>query len=245
MDGMVVEVFGKGLIKGMWTTLKHLFEKDLTIQYPEEMPYLQDRYRGHLIYEIDKCTACNICARTCPNNVLHLESARNEATKKREVVTFSIDHQYCMFCNLCVEACPADCLHFNHHFELSEYVRDEIKVVYEGTPNLAPLQEDGKASLGELAEAKSSETSDDEDKKAKQINNMINAVKKNPVKVLSRYADSEEAAEILASILINDEAKLTRLVPIMLEDKEKAKKIANAFVNKELKDRAAEKGGEE
>lgn len=241
MDGMVVEVFGKGLVKGMWTTLKHLFERDLTIQYPEEMPYLQPRYRGHLYFEIEKCIACNICVRTCPNDVLSLESVRNEETKKRQVVSYTIDHQYCMFCNLCVEACPADCLHFNHDFELSEYERDNIKVVYEGSADLSVNIGTDRTDAKEEAK----EVDGEEDKKAKQINNMINAVKKNPVKVLSRFVDDEEAAEILAQILTADEAKLEKLVPVMVEDKEKASKIAKAFVAKELKDRASEKGGHE
>ncbi len=229
-------MYGKGLIKGMWTTLKHLFEWDITVQYPEEMPYLQPRYRGHLIFAMDKCIACGLCVKSCPNNVLELQDARDEATKKKKVLAFSIDHQYCMFCNLCVEACPTDSLYFNHDFELSQYRRDDIKVVYE-----RPAGMDIVASQP-VDEAAGAETAD-EDKKAKQIAAMINAVKKNPVKVLSRFVDDEGQAEILAGILTDDEAKLEKLAPLMVEDKEKAAKIAKAFVAKELK--AREKGGSE
>ena len=229
-------MYGKGLIKGMWTTLKHLFEWDITVQYPEEMPYLQPRYRGHLIFAMDKCIACGLCVKSCPNNVLELQDARDEATKKKKVLAFSIDHQYCMFCNLCVEACPTDSLYFNHDFELSQYRRDDIKVVYE-----RPAGMDIVASQP-VDEAAGAETAD-EDKKAKQIAAMINAVKKNPVKVLSRFVADEGQAEILAGILTDDEAKLEKLAPLMVEDKEKAAKIAKAFVAKELK--AREKGGSE
>lgn len=234
MDGMVIGVFGKGLIKGMWITLKHLFEWDITVQYPEEMPYLQPRYRGHLIFELEKCIACGICIKNCPNNVLSIEDARDEQTKKKKVLSYTIDHQYCMFCNLCVEACPANCLYFNHDFELSQYKRDQIRVVYERPAHMdLEANQDG-----------ASDTANDEaDKKTKQITAMISAVKKNPVKVLSRFVEDEAEAEVLAQILINDEAKLEKLAPLMVEDKEKAQKIAKAFVAKEMKVR--EKGGSE
>ncbi len=229
---MVVEVFGKGLVKGMWTTLKHLFEKDLTIQYPEEMPHLQARYRGHLIYEMGNCNVCNLCVRTCPNDVLSLESVRDEETRKRKVLSFTIDHQYCMFCNLCVEACPTNCLYFNHNFELSQYERDKIKVVYE-----RPADLDIK-----IARKKDDQT-EAEDKKARQIRNMTNAVQKNPAKVLQRFVEDEASVGILTEILMSDEAKLERFVPIMIDDREKARKVAQAFVNKELKDRQKAEGG--
>lgn len=239
MDGMVIRVYGKGIIKGMWTTLKHLFEWDITVQYPEEEVYLQPRYRGHLIFEFDKCIACNLCIKSCPNNVLALEEGRDELTKKKKALSFSIDHQYCMFCNLCVEACPTKTLYFNHDFELSQYDRDKIKVVYQRPASLdaVVIKNDAEVSGDETA------TSEAEDKKAKQIAAMINAVKKNPTKVLSKFVEGEAAAEILAEILTNDEAKLEKLVPLMIEDKEKAAKIAQAYVNKELK--AREKGGNE
>lgn len=234
MDGMVIEMYGTGVIKGLWVTLKHLFGKKLTVQYPEEMPVLQKRFRGHLQFEIEKCIACGLCVKSCPNDVLTLVDARDEQTKKKKVLSYTIDHQYCMFCNFCVEVCPTKCLYFNHDFELAQYERDKITVVYERP---AHMDLEPKSSEG-------NETQNDEaDKKAKQINAMINAVKKNPVKVLSRFVEDEKSAEILAEILTNDEGKLEKLAPLMVEDKEKAQKIAKAFVNKELKDR--EKGGNE
>ncbi|HZK43538.1 MAG TPA: NADH-quinone oxidoreductase subunit I [Syntrophomonadaceae bacterium] len=233
-------MFGKGLVKGLWTTLKHTFEWDITVQYPEEMPHLQPRFRGNLLYEIEKCIACGICVRSCPNNVLILEETRDAETKKKQVVTFTIDYQYCMYCNLCVETCPTNCLYFDHNFELAQFDREAIKTVYESPVGI-------KIKLDALDAEKKGETlSPEAEKEQKQITNMTNAVKKNPVKVLSRFVDDEAQAEILAEILLNDERKLERLVPLMIKDKEKAQKIAKAYVAKEIKQKdAPEKGGSE
>lgn len=231
-------MYGAGVIKGLWVTLKHLFGKKLTVQYPEEMPVLQKRFRGHLQFDIEKCIACGLCISSCPNNVLSLEDARDEQTKKKKVLSYTIDHQYCMFCNFCVEVCPTKCLYFNHDFELAQYKRDQIKVVYHRPAHLDQVAQGAESSQGASHEADEAA-----EKKAKQINAMINAVKKNPVKVLSKFVEDEKSAEILAEILLADEAKLQKLAPMMVEDKEKAEKIAKAYVAKELKDR--EKGGSE
>ena len=75
-------MYGKGLVKGLGITLKHLFEKDISIQYPEQRPFLQDRFRCCLTFDFPKCIACRACIRACPNNVLSLETDPNEKGKK-------------------------------------------------------------------------------------------------------------------------------------------------------------------
>lgn len=233
-------MYGKGLIKGLGITLKHHFGKKMTVQYPEEMPHLYDRFRGHLYLEFEKCIACGMCTRTCPNGVLSLEDARDPNAKKKKLMKYTIDLQYCMFCNLCVEACPQKCLHFDHDFELSKYRREDIKIVYTRPPEMdAGVTEGGSgASASENGAAEA-------EKKQKQINAMLTALGKNPVKLLSKYVDNEEQAAILAEILQTDGSKANKLVELMVEDREKAKKVAMAFVKKELKQRQANtEGGE-
>jgi len=230
---------GQGLLKGLWITLKHTFEKDMTIQYPEQMPYLQERFRGCLHLDYTKCVVCGLCTKTCPNNVLSYESRQDPNSKKKKLLSYTIDLQYCMFCNLCVEACPANGLYFTHDFELSEYQRDKIKIVYE-IPLEQRVQIAGPIQLDETPnEAVEDEA---EAKKQKQINAMFNAMQKNPQKVVAKLLETEEQAEILAGILLADERKLLQMATLMIEDKEKAQKIAVAFVNKALKDRQKEGG---
>ncbi len=230
---------GQGLLKGLWITLKHTFEKDITVQYPEQMPYLQERFRGCLAFDYQKCIVCGLCTKACPNHVLSYETRQDGDSKKKKLLTYTIDLQYCMFCNLCVEACPTGTLYFSHNFELSEYQRDKIKIVYE-IPLEPEMQMAGPIDL----EAVPAAASEAEAKQAKQLAAMLNALQKNPQKVVGKLLENEEQAEILANILLADENKLARMAALMLEDKEKAKKVAQAFVNKELKDRAKEGGAD-
>lgn len=233
-------MFGQGLLKGLKITLKHHFQKDITIQYPEEMPFLQKRFRGHLVFEFEKCIACGICVKNCPNNVLSLEEVRDENTKKKKLVRYTIDHQYCMFCNLCVENCPKNCLYFNHDFELSQYNRDEIKTVYNRPPH---MDEEPQVQ----ANADSVENEDktkNEDKEAKQLAALRTGFQRNPAKVVGRLLEDEDQIAILVEILQADENKASKLLEMMVKDKEKAQKVAGAFVKKGMAAGKQPEGGE-
>lgn len=238
-------MYGTGLLKGMAITLKHLFSRKLTIQYPEQMPELHERYRGHLYLEFEKCIVCGICTKTCPNGVLSLEDARDENTKKKKLLSYTIDHQYCMFCNLCVEGCPGHCLHFDHDFERAQYNRADIKEVYHRPPGLdqvAPLT--STPGTGDANEPDPGLTEEDL-KKQKKINAFMTALDKNPVKLLSRYVEGEEDAQILVDLIQADRNKAEKLVELMADDQDKARKVAVAFVNKAKKQRQSQtEGGE-
>jgi NADH-quinone oxidoreductase subunit I len=226
-------MFGKGLLKGLKITFGHTFEKKDTVQYPEQMPHLENRFRGSLQFEPDKCKACGLCTKTCPNGVLTLETVKDPETNKKRPVSYTINLQYCMFCNMCVEACPASCLYFDHNFELAQYNREDIKKIYTfpAVPQEAPADKPAAAD-------------EDQERKAKQLKAMQTALKTNPAKLLTKLLESEEQAAILAEVLAGDEKKADRLAELMTGDREKAKKVAVAMVNKELKDREKAEGGE-
>lgn len=227
-------MYGKGLLEGLGITLKHFFEKDITVQYPEEMPVLFERYRGCLVFEFEKCIACGLCMRSCPNNVLSLETVKNEKTKKTKLLSYTIDLQYCMFCNYCVEVCPKSCLYFNHDFELSRFNRDEIKIVYTRPEGMADETDEGEDKAGSDVEAAAAAA-----KKQKQLTAMTAALLKNPHKVLQKVLDEQEQLDIMADLLEKDPDKAGKIAALMLEDQEKARKVAVAFVNKEKKTRDA------
>lgn len=238
-------MYGTGLLKGMAITLKHFLSRKLTVQYPEQMPELQERFRGHLYLEFEKCIVCGMCTKTCPNGVLSLEDARDENTRKKKLISYTIDHQYCMFCNLCVENCPGNCLHFDHDFELTQFNRSDIKDVYHRPPEMdqVPPQVSTPGS-GEANEPAPGLT-EAALKKQKKMDALMTALDKNPVKVLSRYVEGEDDAAILADIIQADRSKAEKLVELMADDQDKARKVAMAFVNKEKKQRQSQtEGGE-
>lgn len=53
--------------------------------------------------DVDACTSCVICARTCPAWCITV-AALDE---------FTIDWGLCMYCGMCIESCPFDALSWN------------------------------------------------------------------------------------------------------------------------------------
>jgi len=236
-------MFGKGLLKGLGITLGHVFEKDITVQYPEERPFLQDRYRGCLAFDFPKCIVCGLCIKTCPNNVLSFETAKEEGSKKKKLLSYTIDLQYCLFCNLCVEVCPTNTLYFNKDFELTKFNRDDIKIVYNRPAEMDSVV---RGREGDAPEEKTDNPETEaEAKRLKQVEAMKTVLAKNPQKSLAKIFESEEDIAIMANLMSSDDKKLNKMAELMVEDKEKAAKLAQAWVNKDKKDRPKEGGEQE
>ncbi|GAW92853.1 NuoI/complex I 23 kDa subunit family protein [Calderihabitans maritimus] len=117
-------MYGQGLLKGLGITLKHLFGKAVTEQYPDQRPNLSPRFHGSFALDVEKCIACGICAKACPNNVIKIASSKGE-NKKRRLDDYKIELGYCLFCGLCVESCPTDAINFTQDFELASYTRQD------------------------------------------------------------------------------------------------------------------------
>ncbi|MDT8718632.1 NADH-quinone oxidoreductase subunit I [Clostridium sp. 19966] len=120
-------MFGKGLINGLRVTLGHLFEKNITEQYPEQHPKLPPRSRCSFELDSEKCTACGICVLSCPNRVIKIESQKNENNRKK-LTTYQMELEYCLFCGLCIESCPSKALKNTLDFELSVYRKADTKL---------------------------------------------------------------------------------------------------------------------
>lgn len=122
---------------GMRITLKYLFSKTVTIQYPYEKLAFAPRYRGIHEFEADKCIACDMCAKACPVDCIYIDkSAPRKIDKKTgkatggELLRYAIDYQKCMFCALCTEPCPTDCIHMGKNHDLSSYSREDMVVEF-------------------------------------------------------------------------------------------------------------------
>lgn len=95
----------------MALTLKHLFRRPITTQYPEERLTTSRRIRGYeLVWDKEKCTGCATCAKSCPQGAIQIVTSVSAEENKYEVEKFEVDTGYCIFCGLCVESCPYEAL---------------------------------------------------------------------------------------------------------------------------------------
>jgi NADH-quinone oxidoreductase subunit I len=120
-------VFGKGLIKGLKITMGHFFDKKVTEQYPEERPNLPPAFKGSFKLNVAKCIACGLCANGCPNNVIKIESVKDENNKKK-LTGYKMMTERCLYCGFCVEACPPKALQWTKDFELAVHLRDDVNL---------------------------------------------------------------------------------------------------------------------
>jgi NADH-quinone oxidoreductase subunit I len=116
MGSYFSDLFGGSvsILRSMKVTLRYLFTRAITVQYPDEQRPQPLRALNRHVLTVEestgqiKCTACEACARICPTRCIELTGAGKG--KSRRASTFTIDHNLCMYCNLCVEVCPFDAI---------------------------------------------------------------------------------------------------------------------------------------
>lgn len=116
------------LFKGLSVTGKHLFQRKITVQYPEEKTPMSFRFRGlHALRRYpngeERCIACKLCEAVCPALAITIESEQR-ADGTRRTTRYDIDLFKCIYCGFCEEACPVDSIVetniFEYHFETRE-----------------------------------------------------------------------------------------------------------------------------
>ena len=122
------------ILKGMLITLRHLFKRKATIQYPEQKRSFPKVFRGLHVLNRDeegreRCTACGLCAVACPAEAITMEGAERLAgeehlyREEKYAVKYEINMLRCIFCGLCEEACPKDAIYLSQTFTPSNYDR--------------------------------------------------------------------------------------------------------------------------
>ncbi len=118
-------MYGLGIAKGLLMTLRHLFRRPFTVQYPEEVRHIPPRARTNLLWFDERCTGCSTCAQACPDGcILVATSPREDGSLNKD--RYEIDFRLCMFCGLCVEACPFEAIQAGGPFDDAVYVFDDM-----------------------------------------------------------------------------------------------------------------------
>jgi NADH-quinone oxidoreductase subunit I len=116
--------------EGLTVTMSWMFRRPSTIQYPDRMEQsvqdsLPDTYRGVLEVDLDRCTACMLCQKSCPLGCISIETCKHPEGG-RAFQKFDIDIGLCMYCGLCAEACGYDALVHTTEFEASVTNPDQL-----------------------------------------------------------------------------------------------------------------------
>ena len=101
------------IIGGFKVTLRHLFKKKVTMQYPEEKWVVPEGYRGapYLVKDQEgstKCVSCQLCEFVCMPK------------------EFEINMLRCIFCGFCQEVCPEEAIFLQKDYSLTGTSRAEM-----------------------------------------------------------------------------------------------------------------------
>ncbi|MGD0708822.1 MAG: NADH-quinone oxidoreductase subunit NuoI [Anaerolineaceae bacterium] len=140
------------MFKGFLTTFKSMFEKPVTIQYPEEKRQVRTRFRGRHVLKrydngLEKCIGCALCAAACPADAIFVEAAANTDDERyspgeRYAKVYEINMLRCIFCGFCEDSCPTEAIILGDQYELS--FTDRASSIYTKEMLLEPVAEGGK-----------------------------------------------------------------------------------------------------
>jgi NADH-quinone oxidoreductase subunit I len=123
------------IASGLKTTLKHLFQPNVTLSYPEERPTIPAGYRGVPTLVKDphgreKCVSCQLCEFVCPPKAIRItpgtiaDAANGHVEKAPQ--EFEIDMLRCIYCGMCQEVCPEEAIFLQQQYTMTGCSREEM-----------------------------------------------------------------------------------------------------------------------
>jgi NADH-quinone oxidoreductase subunit I len=113
------------IIKGLSLTLRKLFSRPITRQYPEEKPEIRLGFRGQHALVRDpqtgqsKCIGCMRCAVVCPSRCIRIRvhKEKKNGGHRRVIDCYRIEALRCVYCGYCEEVCPVNAVVLTEVFE--------------------------------------------------------------------------------------------------------------------------------
>ena len=137
---------GTGWLKGFVITFRNMLRGPITVRYPEHKLTLPERSRWAVQQLLNddgspRCTACLICVKECPDDVLYIETSAAEGGGKH-IDRYVYEIGACMMCGLCVEACPFSAIEMSHEYELAtRHGGDLVRVLLQDVDAASPRRE--------------------------------------------------------------------------------------------------------
>lgn len=131
------KIYLPAILGGLAITIKHLFKKKATIQYPEVKRPIAPVYRGQHVLKRDEqgrenCTACGLCAVACPAEAITMTAAERKKgeeglyREEKYASVYEINMLRCIFCGLCEEACPKEAIFLTDRIVASDMLRENF-----------------------------------------------------------------------------------------------------------------------
>ena len=130
--GLLDRIYLPAIFRGMWITLKHIFRRKVTLQYPEQRWRFPEGFRGvpALVKDQEgrvKCVACYMCQFVCPPKAISITAGQLPAGNvEKYPEEFEINMLRCIYCGLCEEVCPEQAIFLTKDYEVAGSSRADL-----------------------------------------------------------------------------------------------------------------------
>ncbi len=119
------------LVEGMGVTLKFMFKRPVTLQYPLQPSQPSNVHKGRIRFVVfpetqnHDCIACLKCKNICPSKCfLELAGEKPPEGGRKRPTEFVYNFSTCSLCSLCIEVCPTKTLEHSPEFNLADDKKD-------------------------------------------------------------------------------------------------------------------------